>query len=117
MRLINTQTLQIELFTDPQMSKILYAILSHTWADDEVTLADMKDLAVARSKKVFAKIEATCQMAISHGLQYAWVDTCCIDKSSSAELMESVNSMFRWYQNALLCYVHLYDVSVGGTTS
>lgn len=39
-----------------------------------------------------------------------WIDTCCIDKSSSAELSEAINSMFRWYQDARICYVYLPDV-------
>lgn len=40
-----------------------------------------------------------------------WVDTCCIDKSSSAELSEAINSMFAWYRNAKICYVFLADTS------
>jgi hypothetical protein len=57
------------------------------------------------------------KQAASDGLQYIWVDTCCIDKSSSAELSEAINSMFRWYQNAARCYVYLTDVSIKGWES
>lgn len=113
MRLINTQTFNLELFTDPVPAEVPYAILSHTWTDDEVTFEDMQDLSIARCKEGFSKVEATCQMAVKHGLQYAWVDTCCIDKSSSAELSEAINSMFRWYKNALLCYAFLSDLPAG----
>jgi hypothetical protein len=42
--------------------------------------------------------------------QYFWVDTCCIDKTSSSELMEAVNSMYRWYQEAKVCFAYLGDV-------
>jgi Heterokaryon incompatibility protein (HET) len=89
----------------------LYAILSHTWgADgDEVTFRDLRE-GTARNKAGYEKIEFCRAQAASDGLQYFWVDTCCIDKSSSAELTEAINSMFRWYQNATRCYVYLSDV-------
>ncbi|KAK5733270.1 hypothetical protein LTR17_009879 [Elasticomyces elasticus] len=112
MRLVNTQTLSLELFTEPLPATTPYAILSHTWGDEEVTFRDMGDLSVARSRAGFAKIEKACRMAYEHGLQYAWVDTCCIDKSSSAELSEAINSMYRWYQDALLCFAYLADLPI-----
>jgi hypothetical protein len=89
-----------------------YAILSHTWVPDfeEVTLRDiMDDNAV--HKKGYQKIQFCGAQAAKDGLSYFWVDTCCIDKSSSAELNEAINSMFRWYQNAARCYVYLEDIS------
>jgi hypothetical protein len=89
-----------------------YAILSHTWGADteEVTFRDMID-GTGKSKAGYEKIRFCAQQASDDGLQYFWVDTCCIDKSSSAELQEAINSMFRWYQNAAKCYVYLSDVS------
>jgi hypothetical protein len=89
-----------------------YAILSHTWgADgDEVTYRDLIK-GTGRNKPGYKKIDFCRVQAASDGLQYFWVDTCCIDKSSSAELSEAINSMFRWYQNADKCYVYLRDVS------
>jgi hypothetical protein len=89
-----------------------YAILSHTWgADcDEVTFRDLTE-GTGRNKAGYRKIEFCRAQAASDGLQYFWVDTCCIDKSSSAELSEAINSMFRWYRNADKCYVYLRDVS------
>ncbi|KAI9773659.1 MAG: hypothetical protein M1840_006933 [Geoglossum simile] len=62
------------------------------------------------SREGFAKIKHMCDLTLEHGLGYAWVDTCCIDKSSSAELTESINSMFQWYRNAAECYVYLEDL-------
>lgn len=109
MRLLNTQTLEVTPFPGYVPEEVPYAILSHTWGQDEVTFEDMKNLIRARSKAGFAKIEVTCHMAIKNGLQYAWVDTCCIDKSSSAELSEAINSMFRWYRDAAVCFVYLED--------
>jgi Heterokaryon incompatibility protein (HET) len=88
-----------------------YAILSHTWGLDgqEVTLRDLVE-GTGKNKVGFKKIEFCKAQAASDRLQYFWVDTCCIDKSSSAELSKAINSMFRWYQNANKCYVFLSDV-------
>jgi len=89
-----------------------YAILSHTWTTGEVSFDDLKDLDVARAKSGWSKIERTCALAQSHGIRYAWIDTCCIDKSSSAELTEAINTMFQWYKNAFKCYAYLSDLPV-----
>jgi hypothetical protein len=94
-----------------------YAILSHTWGLDgqEVPLKDLVEgTGTGRNKAGFEKIEFCRKRAASDGIQYFWVDTCCIDKSSSAELSRAINSMFRWYQNADRCYVYLSDVSTSG---
>lgn len=112
MWLINVDTLQLEEFVDPHPPE--YAILSHTWDDEEVLFRDMcfslGSSPTTRQKKGFAKIEKTCEIAQSAGLQYAWIDTCCIDKSSSAELSEAINSMFQWYEKSTICYAFLSDL-------
>ena len=89
-----------------------YAILSHTWGADaeEVSFKDMIDGA-GTSKPGYDKIRFCGEQAGSDDLQHCWIDTCCIDKSSSTELHEAINSMFRWYRNAAKCYVYLADVS------
>ena len=87
-----------------------YAILSHTWGPEEVTFKDMKK-GNGISKAGFDKIRFCGEQAKRDGWQYFWVDTCCIDKSNAVELQEAINSMFRWYQNAVKCYVYLSDVS------
>ncbi|KAF2194690.1 HET-domain-containing protein [Zopfia rhizophila CBS 207.26] len=94
-----------------------YAILSHTWGadDEEVTFKDLAE-GTGKSKAGYTKIRFCGKQAANDGLQYSWVDTCCIDKSSSAELPEAINSMFRWYRDAAKCYVYLSDVSIGGST-
>jgi hypothetical protein len=86
-----------------------YAILSHTWTDQEVTYQDLISDA-GKSKSGYEKIKFCGEQATRDGLQYFWVDTCCIDKSNSAELSTAINSMFRWYRNAKKCYVYLTDV-------
>ncbi|KAL7958040.1 heterokaryon incompatibility domain-containing protein [Trichoderma compactum] len=89
-----------------------YAILSHTWGPGEVTYHDWRnsDVSEVKVKAGFAKIMACREQAVRDGLEWVWVDTCCIDKSSSAELTEAINSMFRWYTKADVCYVLLSDV-------
>jgi hypothetical protein len=89
-----------------------YAILSHTWGDDdqEVTFKDLAEDS-GKTKAGYRKIQFCGQQAACDGLQYFWVDTCCIDKSNNSELSEAINSMFRWYRNAAKCYVYLSDVS------
>lgn len=93
-----------------------YAILSHTWgsSDQEVTFRDLQNH-TGKNKAGYAKIDFCGRRATFDNLEYFWVDTCCIDKSSSAELTEAINSMFRWYLNAARCYVYLSDVSIHGS--
>jgi hypothetical protein len=89
-----------------------YAILSHRWGAEEVTFKDLMDsTSKSKSKAGYGKIQFCGEQAKRNGLQYFWVDTCCIDKSNSTELTEAINSMFRWYQDATKCYVYLPDVS------
>jgi hypothetical protein len=86
-----------------------YAILSHRWGPGEVTFKNLMD-GTAKEMIGYKKIRFCGEQARRDGLQYFWVDTCCIDKSSSAELSEAINSMFRWYHESTKCYVYLSDV-------
>ena len=88
-----------------------YAILSHTWGldTDEVAFEDLIN-GTGREKAGFKKIRFCGEQARQDGLQYFWIDTCCINKANYTELSQAINSMFRWYQNAAKCYVYLSDV-------
>ena len=86
-----------------------YAILSHTWGAKELTYAEFFDRTNWKGDG-FDKIKATCREASNRGIRYAWADTCCIDKSSSSELSEAINSMFRWYEESEVCFAFLVDV-------
>lgn len=108
MWLINTSTLALHFFTQP---KVKYVILSHTWNLEELSFQEFQDLSSARTKQGFSKIQRTCDIALSEGIEWAWVDTCCIDKTSSAELSESINSMFAWYNNSEVCLAYLEDLT------
>ncbi|KAI3326685.1 heterokaryon incompatibility protein-domain-containing protein [Xylariaceae sp. AK1471] len=89
-----------------------YAILSHTWGPDEVVFTDLaKTRDNWQQKAGYDKIRLCAEQARRCGLRYFWVDTCCIDKSDSIELQTAINSMFRWYRRAKVCYVYLSDVS------
>ncbi|KAH7418739.1 kinesin light chain 1 [Cadophora sp. MPI-SDFR-AT-0126] len=87
-----------------------YAILSHRWGAEEVTYNDLLD-GTGKSKAGYGKIQFCGKQARRDGLQYFWVDTCCIDKSNAVEYQHAINSMFRWYRDATKCYVYLLDVS------
>jgi hypothetical protein len=89
-----------------------YAILSHTWTEDQEVTYQELEAGRGRDKAGFDKIRFCGEQAAVDELQYFWVDTCCIDKSSVSELDRAINYMFRWYKGASRCYVYLPDVSV-----
>ncbi|KAE9367095.1 HET-domain-containing protein, partial [Stipitochalara longipes BDJ] len=107
MRLLSTSTLAIQEFFGQSIPQ--YAILSHRWEDEEVTFQDLQ-AGEGLDKKGFLKIEGCCNQAAFDGWEYVWIDSCCIDKTSSAELSEAINSMFEWYRQSVVCYVYLSDV-------
>ncbi|OBZ69667.1 hypothetical protein A0H81_10442 [Grifola frondosa] len=87
-----------------------YAILSHRWRRDEVLFRDIQDLPHAKTLKGYSKVSHACAKAVEDGFDWIWIDTCCIDKTSSAELSEAINSMYAWYRDAAVCYAYLDDV-------
>ncbi|KAK1751053.1 vegetative incompatibility protein HET-E-1 [Echria macrotheca] len=108
MRLINVRSLELSEFFGKNIPP--YAILSHTWGPEEVTFQDWQNLDQASRKQGFPKIRGTCEQAKGDGHDWVWVDTNCIDKTSSAELTEAINSMYQWYADARVCYAYLADV-------
>ena len=113
MRLLHTATITLTSF-DGDDDIPPYAILSHTWGQAEISFLDMLTQAASEldSKAGYSKIRSCCALAALEGYEYVWIDTCCIDKTSSAELAEAINSMFRWYQEAQVCYAYLADVRI-----
>jgi hypothetical protein len=112
MRLLNIRT-EPPTFKSPPLHKIPpYLILSHTWSsnnDDEVSFSDIKSGHLLKPAW-HTKVRGFCSIARQKGYSYVWIDTCCIDPSSSAELSMSINSMYHWYQQADACFVYLSDV-------
>ena len=111
MRLINTETLELREFFDSDIPP--YAILSHRWEQDEVSYQEMLE-GKKKGGAGYTKIRNFCAVALRHNFEWAWVDTCCIDKKSSADLSEAINAMFSWYRRSVRCYVYLADVNMEG---
>ncbi|KAK0658042.1 heterokaryon incompatibility protein-domain-containing protein [Cercophora newfieldiana] len=118
MRLIHTKTREIVEFVGSQTPE--YGILSHTWEAGEATFQDAERMSSGNTLRLrvgsgstqgFDKIRNVCEIARRDQLEWIWVDTCCIDKSSSSELTEAINSMFEWYASARICYAFLADLS------
>ena len=138
MRLINITTFEMKEWFEGDVQP--YAILSHTWGDQEISFQDWQTIAsfpevlaarpsgeddtyaALQRRKVdalkqragYRKIIDFCHAVLTAGdsrVQWVWVDTCCIDKTSSSEFSEAINSMFRWYEGSVTCYVYLADVS------
>ncbi|KAF4562695.1 hypothetical protein EYR36_004089 [Pleurotus pulmonarius] len=82
-----------------------YAVLSHTWDDEEFLFTDIQSQNFA--KRGYAKFAAFCARAQEHGCRYAWMDSSCIASANASELDESIRSMFRWYRNSFVCLVVL----------
>ena len=112
MRLLHAEYFTLSDFND-EHNVPEYAILSHTWGDDEVTFRDLAELSPEQLalKKAYKKIMECCKKTLQWGLKWVWIDTCCIDQTSSAELSEAINSMYQWYQQAAVCYAYLFDVT------
>ena len=117
MRLLHTHTLKLHSFTSPEQVKGGYAILSHVWEEHEQTYEDLQAIHTQCEasgedprERVSPKIRRFCEVAAQQGYQWGWADTCCIDRTSSAELSEAINSMFHYYSLSYVCFVYLADV-------
>ncbi|KAH7916216.1 heterokaryon incompatibility protein-domain-containing protein [Hygrophoropsis aurantiaca] len=105
----------IQYAEEAVQSSLAYVMLSHRWGKDEPTYQDVKDQSVYEMDAISpgaTKLQRFCHAAADRGFRWAWSDTCCIDKSSSSELQESINSMFVWYRNSGLTIIYLADVEV-----
>ncbi|KAI1848753.1 hypothetical protein JX266_005612 [Neoarthrinium moseri] len=129
MRLMDVHTLRLVNIFSPQT--ITYTILSHTWGADEVSFQEWEQVNPSgaiksqcphshksdyaqeiKKKSGYQKIVGACEQARRDGFQYLWCDTNCINKESSAELSEAINSMFAWYRDSAICYAYLEDIVV-----
>jgi hypothetical protein len=98
-------------FSDHDDNPPPYAILSHTWSennDDEVMYQDV----LHGTTKDLTKLNFCREQAAAAKLEYFWIDTCCIDKRNEAEVAYAIRSMYRWYNEAALCVVYLSDMSI-----
>ncbi|KAK7458730.1 hypothetical protein VKT23_009729 [Stygiomarasmius scandens] len=112
MRLLHTEDFTL---TEFHANIPIYAILSHTWLEkeDEINFQDIRNLDDARKREKatsWSKVAKACEYARKHSFKWIWIDSCCINKESSAELSEAINSMYQYYLDAAVCYVYLSDV-------
>ncbi|EGN92986.1 hypothetical protein SERLA73DRAFT_190375 [Serpula lacrymans var. lacrymans S7.3] len=117
-RLISLDTMKLVERGDPETTRrnaisslvkevVKYAILSHRWLDKgEPTYQEML-MEYPPVGPGYDKLGQFCRLAREYGTEFAWSDTCCIDKTSSSELDESIRSMFKWYKTAHICIVFL----------
>ncbi len=120
MWLLDTHTLKLHYFTSPEAVEEGYMILSHVWDEDEELEMSFQDMQCIHERcavsgedphdLVNTKIRMCCELGKQLGYKWAWIDTCCIDKTSSAELMETINAMYQYYALSLVCYVYLPDL-------
>jgi hypothetical protein len=115
MRLLNAQSKLVEEFFGDDIPK--YAILSHTWGKEELTFQEWSQPSTTtKTRAGYKKIISACDLVRGLNHEWLWVDTNCIDKTSSSELSEAINSMFTWYHNAEICIAYLDDVTSMGPT-
>ncbi|KAI1377697.1 heterokaryon incompatibility protein-domain-containing protein [Hypoxylon crocopeplum] len=107
MRLIHTKNLAVKSFGYDVPP---YSILSHTWNKKEVSFQDINDVKLRVTLPGWEKVKECCAVAARDGWDWIWIDSCCIDKTNTSELSESINSMLGYYQQAEVCYAYLADV-------
>jgi hypothetical protein len=107
MWLLHATELRLQQFSPDDVPK--YAIFSRIWEQEEVTFQAMKNETFSQLKG-FSKLQGCCKRAARDGYSWVWIDTCCIDKTNSAELSEAINSMYRWYYESAACYAYFADI-------
>ena len=90
---------------------VKYSILSHTWIRDAPGEVTFHDWAVREDNpRGNTKIIKFCEVsAYYHNTTLGWIDTVCINKTSSSELDESIRSMYNWYRRASICVTYLSE--------
>jgi tetratricopeptide (TPR) repeat protein len=117
MRLLYFDTSGRLILTDFRVKLIPpYAILSHRWSDSEALIEDISNENYKEKEEGYRKLQFCAEQAAQDGLQYFWIDTCCIDRWDNNERSKAINSMFQWYRDAARCYVFLSDVSLSAVT-
>ena len=129
MRLLNVYNLSFATFEDDDVPQ--YAIASHRWCDDEATYLDVLE-GKNKSTDGFKKIKGFCNFTRQRNkeleekpwakgaiprIEWIWIDTCCIDRRSSAEIAENITSMYKYYERSEECYAYLFDLTDGYPTS
>lgn len=116
MRLLNVHTGEFRDFHGDRIPP--YVVTSHRWSSNESTYKDVLKKKNPE-REGYQKILRFCAFARQvfrdpkspeKPIDWIWIDTCCINQNSSAEVSESINSMWSWYSQATHCIAHLKDV-------
>ena len=117
MWLLSTDRAELHFMPDTAAVTGGYAILSHRWEGSEQSFQDLQRIrdecrptGANPRNFVSPKIRECCILAKKYGYFWIWVDSCCINKESSTELSEAINSMFDWYTQSEVCFAYLADV-------
>lgn len=87
-------------------AKRLFALANKLQSDELPPQSILSDPRLAE------KIRRSCAVAREAGYgKWLWIDSCCIDKTSSSELSEAINFMYVWYKHSAVCFAFLPDVS------
>ena len=113
MRLLHSRDLTFKDFPGSNIPR--YAIVSHRWSETELSYQSFltdKELYLSGHLESYGwtKIIKAAELTHQCNLEWIWIDTICINKESSAELTEAINSMYNWYKYACECFAFLPDV-------
>ncbi|KAF8552374.1 hypothetical protein OG21DRAFT_1443645, partial [Imleria badia] len=90
-----------------------YVTLSHVWQGKEPSFQDVNlagSVWELDSSPLNEKLRQFCEVVRTEGYRWAWCDTCCIDKTISMVLNQSLMMMYKWYEAAASTFVYLEDV-------
>ncbi|KAI6047019.1 hypothetical protein EDC04DRAFT_954766 [Pisolithus marmoratus] len=91
-----------------------YVMFSHVWQGKEPSFQDVnvvKSIWNLPDTSPNEKLRNFCKEARRLGHNWAWSDTCCIDKTTSSILNQSLTSMYKWYADSVATIVFLAGVA------
>ncbi|KAI6095815.1 hypothetical protein F5141DRAFT_1265501 [Pisolithus sp. B1] len=89
-----------------------YVMFSHVWQGNEPSFQEVnavKSVWDLPETPPNEKLRSFCKKTRELGYKWAWSDTCCIDKSTSSTLDQSLTSMYKWYADSAATLVFLAD--------
>ena len=89
-----------------------YATFSHTWEGSEPLFKKVIKIVVydLDAFSTHNKLQTFCKIVRDEGFNWAWSDTCCIDKGDHFVLQEALVRMFKWYEGSAMTIIFLCDV-------
>ena len=89
-----------------------YAMFSHKWENNEPLFEKVIHIVVydLEESSTHDKLQMFCKIVWEAGFQWAWSDTCCVNKADHFVLQEALVAMFKWYEGSSLTVVFLRGV-------